>query len=310
MFIKRSCTYRVVAGCQIEVDVYRLPDHVIRPAILWLHGGALIFGDRETLSPDQLERYVRAGYTVIAADYRLAPEVKLEAIIEDLEVAYEWVRVQGPDLFRIDPERIAVIGHSAGGYLALMTGFCVNPHPKALVSFYGYGDISGKWYGQPDAFYNQQPAVSRDEAYRAVGGSVITGTPFEGCLFEERHRFYVYCRQRGLWPREVTGHDPAREHEWFDPFCPIRNVTQDYPPTLLIHGDQDTDVPFEQSVLMSKELEHRGVAHELIKMPNQGHVFDIDGEGMEDPAVSEMFDQVLVFLEKQGMQEENSRGVA
>jgi len=285
-----------VAGCQIEADVYRLPDHVIRPAILWLHGGALIFGDRETLSPDQLERYVRAGYTVIAADYRLAPEVKLEAIIEDLQAAYDWVRVQGHDLFRIDPERIAVIGHSAGGYLALMTGFCVNPRPKALVSFYGYGDISGKWYGQPDAFYNQQPAVSRDEAYRAVGGSVITGTPFEGCLFEERHRFYVYCRQRGLWPREVTGHDPAREHEWFDPFCPIRNVTQDYPPTLLIHGDQDTDVPFQQSVLMSKELKRYGVEHEFITMPNRGHIFDIDGEGMEDPAVSEMFDQVLVFL--------------
>jgi acetyl esterase/lipase len=249
-----------------------------------------------------LERYVNAGYAVVAADYRLAPEVKLDAIIEDLRDAYQWVRARGPDLFGIDSDRIAVIGHSAGGYLALMTGFCVNPRPKALVSFYGYGDISGEWYSRPDPFYSQEPAVPRDEAYQAVGGSTITGTLFEGRQFEERWRFYVYCRQHGLWPNEVSGHDPDNDLEWFDRFCPIRNVTQDYPPTLLIHGDQDTDVPFEQSVLMAAELHRRGVKHELITMPNRGHVFDIDGEGMKDPAVSELFAQVLRFLEKQGMQ--------
>jgi acetyl esterase/lipase len=309
VFSKQGLTYKVVADCEIRADVYRIPDNVVRPAILWLHGGALIFGDRGTLSPDQLERYVRAGYTVIAADYRLAPEVKLETIIEDLQDVYDWVRVHGPDLSRIDPERIAVIGHSAGGYLALMAGFCVNPRPKALVSFYGYGDISGKWYSQPDPFYSEQPAISKDEAYRVVGGPAITGTPFEGKQFEERYRFYVYCRQQGLWPKEVAGHDPDRESEWFDLFCPVRNVSGDYPPTLLIHGDQDTDVPFQQSVLMSKELKRYGVDHEFIAVPDRGHVFDIDGEGMKDSAVSETFDQVLVFLEKQRLQEKDGRGV-
>lgn len=94
----------------------------------------------------------------------------------------------------------------------------------------------------------------------------------------------------------------GNEPEWFSAFCPIRNVTHEYPPTLLIHGDQDTDVPFEQSVLMSKELEHRGVAHELVTMPNRGHIFDIDGERMADPAISKLFNQVLDFLEKHGMQ--------
>jgi acetyl esterase/lipase len=53
MFFKRTCTYRVVAGCEIEADVYRAPDHVVRPAILWIRGGGLIFGDRGMLSPDQ-----------------------------------------------------------------------------------------------------------------------------------------------------------------------------------------------------------------------------------------------------------------
>jgi len=248
-----------------------------------------------------LQRYLKAGFAVIAADYRLAPEVRLDAIIEDLQDAYDWVRVQGPDLFQIDPDRVAVIGHSAGGYLALMAGFRVHPRPNALVSFYGYGDIAGDWYSRPDPFYNQQPAVSRQEAYQGVGRSIITGTPFAGSLFEERYRFYVYCRQQGLWPKEVSGHDPGVEPRWFDPFCPLRNVTEDYPPTLLIHGDQDTDVPFQQSVLMAEELEYRGVEHELITTSNRGHVFDLDGDGMKDPAISNLFDQVLAFLEQHGV---------
>jgi acetyl esterase/lipase len=291
-----------MTDCEIQADVYRMPDDTVRPAILWLHGGALIFGSRRTLSPDQLERYVNAGYAVVAADYRLAPEAKLEAIIEDIQDVYEWVRVKGPDLFRIDSERIAVIGHSAGGYLALMAGFCASPRPKALVSFYGYGDIAGHWYTCADPFYNQQPAIPRDRAYQGIGDSTITGTPFEGYLFEERYRFYVYCRQQGLWPKEVTRHDPDEEPEWFDPFCPIRNITKDYSPTLLLHGDQDTDVPFEQSVLMSEELARHSVEHELITMPNRGHTFDIDGEGMKDPEISSTFDRALAFLKKHGMQ--------
>jgi acetyl esterase/lipase len=295
-----SYVYKVVAGCEIQADVHQPPGNVVHPAILWLHGGALIFGDRSTLLPEQLAKYLQVGYTVIAADYRLAPEVKLEAIIEDIRDVYQWVRVNGPDLFRIDPERIAVIGHSAGGYLGLMSGFCVSPRPRALVSFYGYGDIAGHWYSRPDPFYSREPTVPKDEAYQAVGGSVITGTPFEGSLVERRWRFYLYCRQQGIWPTEVTGHDPDKEPEWFDPFCPIRNITKDYPPTLLIHGDQDTDVPFQQSVSMSRELKRQGVEHEFIALSNRGHGFDA-GEGMKDPAISELFDRILAFLEKQGM---------
>jgi acetyl esterase/lipase len=302
VFSKQSYAYKAVGNCQIQADVYRTPDEAVRPAILWLHGGALMMGNRATLAPDQLARYVGAGYTVIAVDYRLAPEVKLEAIIEDLQDAYSWVRQNGPDLFQIDPERIAVVGHSAGGYLALMTGACVRPRPRALVSFYGYGDIAGHWYSRADAFYAQQPAVPTEGAYQLVGGPILTGTAFEGAQFRYRYRFYVFCRQQGLWPKEVTGHDPDAEAEWFTPFCPLRNVTPDYSPTLLLHGDQDTDVPLQQSVLMSKELERNHVPHELMILPSRGHGFDSEGAGMKNPAIAKVFDHVLEFLETQGMQ--------
>ncbi len=297
--LKQSYTYKVVENCTIQADVYRTPDEVVRPAILWLHGGALMFGNRATLAPDQLTRYVEAGYTVIAVDYRLAPEAKLEAIIGDVQDAYGWVRQSGPDQFRIDPDRIAVVGHSAGGYLTLMIGGCVKPRPRALVSFYGYGDIAGHWYSRPDAFYSQQPAVPTEEAYRLVGGPVITGTPFEGRQFQERYRFYLFCRQQGLWPKEVTGHDPDTELEWFTPFCPLLNVSSEYPPTMLLHGDQDTDVPPQQSILMSKELERHRVPHELMILPDWGHGFD--SVGMGTPVIAKAFDQVLAFLETQGM---------
>jgi hypothetical protein len=60
---------------------------------------------------------------------------------------------------------------------------------------------------------------------------------------------------------------------------------------------------------MSKKLKRCDVDHEFIAVLDHGHIFDIDGEGMKDPAVSETFDHVLVFLEKQGMQEKNGAGV-
>jgi acetyl esterase/lipase len=291
VFSKRSYTYKVVGDCKIQADVYRVPDVKVCPVILWIHGGALITGNREMLFREQLERYLKAGYAVISIDYRLAPETKIAFIIEDLQDAHKWVREKGPELFMIDPDRIAVIGHSAGGYLTLMAGFCVSPRPKALVSFYGYGDIAGKWLSRPDPFYGRKPAVPKDEAYQGVGGSVISGSNEE-----KRGRFYLYCRQQGLWPKEVAGHDPDKEPQEFDPFCPVRNVTKDYPPTLLLHGDKDTDVPFGQSVLMARELRRHHVEHELMRMRNRGHVFDF--EGRNDPKIVATFDQVVAFLQK------------
>jgi acetyl esterase/lipase len=289
VILKNTYTYKTAGDLHILADVYRKNDNLVKPAILWIHGGALIGGNRRGLNPEQAEKYLNAGYTIISIDYRLAPQVKLQAIIEDLEDAYRWMRAEGPKLALIDPDRIAVIGHSAGGYLALMAGFVLKPSPRAIVSFYGYGDISGEWYSRPDPFYNRQPLVSKEEAYKAVGTQIISDDKDWS-----RMQFYLYTRQKGLWPMEVVGHDPDREPKVFDSYCPLRNITSDYPPTLLLHGDNDTDVPFEQSVLMSKELEHHGVQHELITIPGGGHGFD---GVMEDPEIAATFDHVLKFLD-------------
>jgi dipeptidyl aminopeptidase/acylaminoacyl peptidase len=170
-----------------------------------------------------------------------------------------------------------------------MAGFCVRPRPKALVSFYGYGDIAGAWYSRPDAFYSKQPAVPKEEAYQAVGGAVLSGARGPN----NRPRFYLYCRQQGLWPKEVAGHDPDTEPRAFDPLCPIRNVTSEYPPALLLHGDKDTDVPYEQSVMMAEKLARSGVKHELITIPGGGHGFD---RRYPEPEIAKALDRVLAFL--------------
>jgi acetyl esterase/lipase len=296
-YAKQTYVYKTTPDCQIQADVYRLPGEAQQPAILWLHGGGLIFGHRNMLRPEQVEQYLRAGYTVVAIDYRLAPETKLQAILEDLKDAYDWVHEQGPTLFHIDPDRLAVIGHSAGGYLTLMAGFWVYPRPKALISFYGYGDIAGEWYSRPSPHYCKEPAVLPEVAYQGVGGPAITGSQSN-----QRWLFYLYCRQQGLWPKEVTGYDPHTEPQAFERFCPIHNVTPDYPPTLLLHGDQDTDVPFEQSSQMAAALKQHQIPHQLITMKGFGHGFDLfpdeSGEpiGLKHPKVAEAFEKVLVFL--------------
>jgi dipeptidyl aminopeptidase/acylaminoacyl peptidase len=108
-----------------------------------------------------------------------------------------------------------------------------------------------------------------------------------------RSDFYFYCRQQGIWPQEVCGHDPS-DRDWFAPYEPLRNVSPSYPPTLLLHGEADTDVPFEQSVLMAEQLAKHGVEHEFARDPEWGHAFDF--LAANDPKVKRAVDRAVEFL--------------
>lgn len=286
----QTFVYKTVGASQIRADVYRSTAGAgPRPVIMTIHGGALIMGGRYPIQFDLFEPLLRGGVVIVSIDYRLAPETKLPEIIKDVQDAYAWIREQGPKLFEADPDRIAVQGGSAGGYLTLMTGFCVKPRPKALVSYYGYGDIIGDWYSRPDPFYCNEPPVSKEAAHDAVGDSALSCEP----PGSRRNDFYLYCRQQGLWPKEVAGFDPTTEPERFKPYCPVQNIDGAYPPTLLAHGDQDTDVPYAQSVQMDAALQRAGVKHEFITARGGGHVF----AHVKEPEYQTILQRTRAFLQ-------------
>jgi acetyl esterase/lipase len=294
-FVKTTHAYKTVGTLEIQADVYRADDARVRPVVVWLHGGALINGSRNSVPRQLLELCRSNGFVLVSFDYRLAPEVKLPAIIEDVQDALRWLRVQGPKLFHADPERTVVTGGSAGGYLTLMTGFCVKPRPTALVAFWGYGDVDGDWYTKPSAFYRTQVSlVDKEEAFKAVGAKVLTGTEGGSDEQKARGRYYHYLRQNGLWTVEVTGLDPTKEPRKLDSYCPVRNVSKEYPPTLLIHGTDDTDVPYELSAAMANELGRQHVPHELITVKGAGHGLS----GGDKTLVEEAHEKALGFIRR------------
>ncbi|HEY2416164.1 MAG TPA: alpha/beta hydrolase [Pirellulaceae bacterium] len=266
---KKTHVYKQVSDLQIRADSYCFHDRPSQPVVVWIHGGALINGHRESV-PAWLTTACREnGHVLVSLDYRLAPETQLPEIIQDIEDAFAWIRKDGPQLFQADPKKIAVVGGSAGGYLTLTAGFRVKPRPAALVSLWGYGDLVGPWYSQPSSHARHNTSkMSRDEAFQQVAGIPIS---------DSRERkgnggaFYQFCRQQGLWPKAVSGWDPRTEADKFGPFMPIKNVTPDYPPTLLIHGDKNTDVPYEQSELMAAALKKNKVEHQLLTIAGAEH---------------------------------------
>jgi acetyl esterase/lipase len=288
----KTYTYKQVGDLAIRADVYTGGNNAARPVVVSIHGGALIMGHREAVDQRLREAFVQHGYAFVSIDYRLAPETRLPEIIQDVEDAFSWIREKGPELFHADPQRIAVLGGSAGGYLTLTTGFRVKPRPAALVAFWGYGDLVGAWYSEPSPHpRHHQSKLTREEAFRQVSGPPIS---------DARDRkgdgggFYQFCRQQGLWPKAVSGWDPKSEAKKFAPFEPVRNVTPDYPATLLIHGDEDTDVPYEESEMMAAELKKNKVEHRLITIPGGEHGL----AGGDKKLIDEAYRDAIEFIEK------------
>jgi len=106
-----------VPRSQVSPGTHGGPPDRAYPLLFFVHGGGMMYGDLD--SHDAACRFLaeRADVRVLAVDYRLAPEHKFPAAVEDCWTAYQWV-AENPDHLGADPERIAVGGDSAGGYLS------------------------------------------------------------------------------------------------------------------------------------------------------------------------------------------------
>ena len=284
--MKQTIVYKNNSNYTIKADFYGTLKNQA-PVVVYIHGGGLIWGSREDLSEEMLKLFLNNGLAVFSIDYRLAPESKLADILEDVQDALFWLESEGVKQFSIDPSRIAVVGGSAGGFLALCTG-TFEHKPRAIVSFYGYGDLTAKWATHPSSFYLKKEVISRELAFKLVSDEVLTEGPVG-----ERYLIYLYARQQGVWVEEITGINPFSNKEKLMGLCPLHQVTNEYPPTLFLHGTMDTDVPYEQSVFMRAALVKQGVFTRLITIPNGEHVFEQD---FDHPIVQSALEQMIEFL--------------
>ncbi|MBP2076992.1 alpha/beta hydrolase [Oceanobacillus polygoni] len=276
--------YKNIGNCEIKGDFYPA-ETANAPLLVYIHGGGLIWGSRNELSEEQIRLYNNAGFNICSIDYRLAPESKLPDIIRDIQDALKWLKGEGANMYNFDSKKIAVIGSSGGGYLALLTGM-FEVKPKAIVSFYGYGNIVGDWYTKPSPFFTKMAKVPEALPKMLIQPNILSEAPIE-----KRYGIYLYCRQQGVWNDYVIGKNRSKAE--LTKYCPIENIQADYPATLLLHGDKDDDVPHEESVNMSRALVEAGVSNKLITIPNGKHQFDKE---VNDPHVKDAFDQVIQFL--------------
>lgn len=120
------------------------------PLVIWIHGGAFLIGSKDDTVPLEL---LSQGYAVASMGYRYSSEAKFPAQVEDCKAAIRWLRANAAR-FALDPERFAVFGESAGGYLAAMLGttgdvkeFDVGENldqssrVQAVIDFYGPTDF-------------------------------------------------------------------------------------------------------------------------------------------------------------------------
>ena len=112
--------------------------------------------------------------------------------------------------------------------------------------------------------------VSKMPRWRQVSGPPIANDhdrPGDGSAFND------FIRRSAQWPKTISGWDPRTEAPKYEPYLPLRNVTPEFPPTFLIHGEKDTDVPATQPQAMLAELTRNGVESKLILLPDSEHGF-------------------------------------
>lgn len=125
---------------ELHCDIYRPPAGTEkRMALVHFHGGGFARGSKDTLG-GQITPITARGYVSIAAQYRLSGVAKWPSQIDDAKTHIRWVRANAGSL-GIDPNRIGIVGHSAGGHIALFTAGQPDAELAACIAFYPQTDV-------------------------------------------------------------------------------------------------------------------------------------------------------------------------
>jgi acetyl esterase/lipase len=215
------------------------------PVVVNIHGGAFRMGDKG-MGVNEIAGLVASGdYAGVTINYRLSGEAIWPAQIHDCKAAIRWVRANAAK-YDFDPERIGVIGGSAGGHLVAMLGTgggvdalegSVGPHKDAgskvrcVVDQFGPSDL----LAMGDYPSRQDHNAANSPESQLIGGA----------LQENK--------------------DKARAAS------PISYVSKDDPPFLIFHGTEDPLVPFNQSERLAKALREAGVDTLFVPVVGAGH---------------------------------------
>ncbi len=210
--------YASVDDHRLLLDLY-LPERVEgAPLLVWVHGGAWRAGSKSRMP---LEALVKDGWAIASVDYRLTPVARFPAQVHDIKAAVRFLRAKAAD-YGFDTERIAVAGNSAGGHLAALVG-----------TTNGHKDLEGSVGRHLEESSNVQATVS------FYGASNLTS------ILNQSTPHGLGVRIPAL--QLLLGGQPEDKTEIARLASPIFHVDPSDPPLLLIHGDQDPQMPISQS---------------------------------------------------------------
>jgi acetyl esterase/lipase len=215
------------------------------PVLVYIHGGAWRAGNRDQGIPN-LIRYAKRDFFCASIEYRLSQEAIFPAQIEDCKCAIRFLRAKAKE-YNIDPDRIGVWGHSAGGHLAALLG--ASGGIKELEGEGGWTEFSSRVNAVVDCF------GPTDFLKLSAAESVIQHDAPES-------------------PESLLIGGPIQENrDKAAKASPITYVTKDDPPFLIMHGSMDKIVPLNQSELLTAALKKAKVEVDLQVIPGAGHGF-------------------------------------
>ncbi|KAK0270681.1 hypothetical protein LTR35_013963 [Friedmanniomyces endolithicus] len=285
---RRTFTYKKVNTLEIPLDFYP-PDSAHNvPILLWFHGGGLLQRKRSSVSP-HMRRAVHAHHlALVSADYRLAPQVGIAEIYEDVRDCIAFIRNKLPQLAGegvLDASRLAVSGSSAGGYLAFLAGLYVEPKPTVILPIYPITDPLGLFFTtpQPHPFGGKPADVKALERFIDVDSEVVANNEEDSA----RSGMYMYMLQEanlGSLLEVKAGDDNWRV---------AKKVYEcGLPPAYVVHGDADTAVGVDQADEVVGVMVGCGTEVVYERLRGVNHLFDKE----ESVGMEKMYEWMMKHL--------------